>query len=157
MSNSLWPPWTTAHQAPLSFTISQSLLKLMSIESVMKRGPLEKGMANHSSILASRTPWTVWKGKKIWHQKMSPPPRWVDVQYATGEEQRNSSRKNEEAGQKQKQRQLWMCLVVKVKSNAVKSNIAWEPGILGPWIKVNWMWSGKGWQEWILTFLESVN
>ena len=28
-------PWTAAHQAPLSFTISRSLLKLMSIESVM--------------------------------------------------------------------------------------------------------------------------
>ena len=28
-------PWTAAHQAPLSFTMSQSLLKLMSIESVM--------------------------------------------------------------------------------------------------------------------------
>ena len=28
-------PWTTAHQASLSFTISQSLLKLMSIESVI--------------------------------------------------------------------------------------------------------------------------
>ena len=28
-------PWTTAHQASLSFTISCSLLKLMSIESVM--------------------------------------------------------------------------------------------------------------------------
>ena len=28
-------PWTAAHQAPLSFTISQSLLKLMSIELVM--------------------------------------------------------------------------------------------------------------------------
>ena len=28
-------PWTAAHQASVSFTISQSLLKLMSIESVM--------------------------------------------------------------------------------------------------------------------------
>ena len=28
-------PWTAAHQAPLSFTISQSLLRLTSIESVM--------------------------------------------------------------------------------------------------------------------------
>ena len=28
-------PWTAAHQAPLFFTISQSLLKLLSIESVM--------------------------------------------------------------------------------------------------------------------------
>ena len=32
MSNSLWPPWTTACQASLSFTISQSLLKFMSID-----------------------------------------------------------------------------------------------------------------------------
>ena len=32
----LWPiPWTAAHPTSLSFTISQSLLKLMSIESVM--------------------------------------------------------------------------------------------------------------------------
>ena len=32
-----------------------------------KCGPLEKGMANHFSILALRTPWAVWKGKKIQH------------------------------------------------------------------------------------------
>ena len=35
MSASLWPPWTTAHQASLSFIISQSLLNLMSVKSVM--------------------------------------------------------------------------------------------------------------------------
>ena len=35
------------------------------------------------------------------------PPRLVGVQYATGREQRNSSRRNEEA-EKQKQSQLWM-------------------------------------------------
>ena len=35
MSNSLWPPWTVACQASLSITNSRSLLKLMSIESVM--------------------------------------------------------------------------------------------------------------------------
>ena len=34
MSDSV-TPWTAARQAPLSFTISQSLLKLVSIESVM--------------------------------------------------------------------------------------------------------------------------
>ena len=33
-------PWTAAHQASLSFTISQSLLKLMSIESVMSSSHL---------------------------------------------------------------------------------------------------------------------
>ena len=36
-------------------------------------GPLEKGMANHFSILALRTPWTVWKGKKIGYRKMNSP------------------------------------------------------------------------------------
>ena len=35
MCPTLCDPWTAAHQASLSFTISQSLLKLMSIESVM--------------------------------------------------------------------------------------------------------------------------
>ena len=35
ISNSLQPPWTAAHQASLSVTNSGSLLKLMSIESVM--------------------------------------------------------------------------------------------------------------------------
>ena len=35
MANSLRPPWTAAHQLSLSFTISQSLLKLMCTELVM--------------------------------------------------------------------------------------------------------------------------
>ena len=33
-------PWTASHQASLSFTISQSLLKIMSIESVMPSNQL---------------------------------------------------------------------------------------------------------------------
>ena len=28
--------------------------------------------------------------------------------------------------------QLWIGLVIEVRFDAVKSNIAWEPGILGP-------------------------
>ena len=35
--------------------------------------PLVKGLANHFSILALRTPWTIWKGKKMWHWKMNFP------------------------------------------------------------------------------------
>ena len=35
VSDSLWPPWTTARQASLSFTNSQSLPRLMSVELVM--------------------------------------------------------------------------------------------------------------------------
>ena len=36
-------------------------------------GPLEKGMANHFSILALRTPWTLWKGKMIGYWKRNSP------------------------------------------------------------------------------------
>ena len=55
------------------------------------------------------------------------PPRSEGFQYATEEEQKtttNSSRKNEEAGSHQNNTQLWMCLVRKVKSNAVKKSTA---------------------------------
>ena len=40
-----------------------------------KCGQLEKGMANHFTILALRTSWTAWKGKKIGHWKMNLPGR----------------------------------------------------------------------------------
>ena len=40
-----------------------------------KCGPLEKGIANHFSILTLRTPWTVWKGKKMGQWKMNFPGR----------------------------------------------------------------------------------
>ena len=36
-------------------------------------GPLDKGMANHFSILALKTPWTVWKGKMIGYWKRNSP------------------------------------------------------------------------------------
>ena len=57
------------------------------------------------------------------------------VQYDTEEEQNaitNGSRKSEVAGPNRNDAQLWICLVVKVKSNAGRSNIAQEPGMLGP-------------------------
>ena len=38
-----------------------------------KCGPLEKEMANLFNILILRTPWTIWKGKKIGHWKMNSP------------------------------------------------------------------------------------
>ena len=50
-------------------------------------------------------------------------PRSIGAQYATGEEQRNSFRKNEEAEPKWKGRPIVLCLVVKVKSDAVKNSI----------------------------------
>ena len=35
----------------------------------------------------------------------------------------------------------------RAKSNAVKTNIAEEPGMLGPQIKANWKFSNRRWQE----------
>ena len=43
--------------------------------------------------------------------------------------------------------QLWMGLVIEARSDAIKSNIAQGPGMLGPGIKVNWKWSNRRWQE----------
>ena len=57
-------------------------------------------------------------------------PRSVGAQYAVGEEWRNNSRKNEEMEPKQKQHLV--VDVMEVKSDAVKSNIAQEPEMLGP-------------------------
>ena len=39
-------------------------------------------------------------------------------------------------GQSRNDAQLWMCLVVNIKSNAVKNNVAWEPALLGKLDKV---------------------
>ena len=49
-------------------------IKIASIYDRMTEcGPLEKGMANHFSILALRTSWTVLKGKMIEYWKRNSP------------------------------------------------------------------------------------
>ena len=54
------------------------------------------------------------------------PPGSVSVQYATGEEWNKGMKK---LSQSRSDIQLWMCLVVKVKSDTVKNNITWEPSV----------------------------
>ena len=51
-------------------------------------------------------------------------PRSVGAQYATGDQWRNSSRKNEEAEPKQKEHPVMDVTEMEVNSDAVKSNIA---------------------------------
>ena len=51
-------------------------------------------------------------------------PKSVDAQYATGDQWRNNSRKNEGMDQSKNSTQLWMWLVIEARSDAVKSNIA---------------------------------
>ena len=50
-------------------------------------------------------------------------PRLVGAQYATGEQWRNNSGKNEGMGQSKNNTQLWMRLVIEARSDVVKSNI----------------------------------
>ena len=59
-------------------------------------GPLEKGMANHFSILNSMKR----QNDRILKEEL---PRSAGAQYATGDQWRNNSRKNEGMGPKQKQ------------------------------------------------------
>ena len=51
------------------------------------------------------------------------PPKLVDAQYTTGEKWTNKSRKNERQSQSENNTQLWMWLVMEVKSDAIKNNI----------------------------------
>ena len=67
-----------------------------------KCGPLEKGMANHCSILALKNPMNSMKRQKDRTLK-DELPRSVGAQYATGDHWRNNSKKKEETGPKQKQ------------------------------------------------------
>ena len=53
------------------------------------------------------------------------------VQYATGDQWRNNSRKNEGMKPKQKQHPV-VDVTGDGSKDAVKSNIAQEPGMLGP-------------------------
>ena len=59
-------------------------------------------------------------------------PRSVGAQYATGDQWRNNSRKNEETEPKQKQYPVVDVTGDKSKVRCYKSNIAYEPGISGP-------------------------
>jgi len=51
-------------------------------------------------------------------------PRSVGAQYATGDQWRNNSRKNEGMEPSKNNTQLWMGLVIEARSNAVNSNIS---------------------------------
>ena len=58
--------------------------------------------------------------------------RSVGAQYATGDQWRNNSRKNEQIESRQKQRPVVDVTGDGSKVQCFKSNIAKEPGMLGP-------------------------
>ena len=69
VSDSLQPPWTAAHQASLSFTISRSLLKLMPIESVMPSNHL---ILSHPLLLLP----SIFPSLKVFFIELGLPIRW---------------------------------------------------------------------------------
>ena len=74
-----------------------------------------KDMENHSSIPARRTPWTIWKGKNIWHWKMSPSGQKVSNMLLgkSGGQLAIAPERMKQLGQSRNDAQLWVCLVVK--------------------------------------------
>ena len=78
---------------------------------------LEEEIATHSSILAWRTPWTVWKIKRIWHWKMSPTGQNMPIMLLgkSGEQQQIAQRRMKWLGQSGNDTLLWMCLVWEYK------------------------------------------
>ena len=70
---------------------------------LVKHGPLEKGMA----VFLPREPMNIMEKQKDRTLK-DEFPRSVGAQYATEDQWRNNSRKNEETEPKQNNTQLWM-------------------------------------------------
>ena len=80
-------------------------------------------MANHFSILALRTPKR--QNDRILKEEL---PRSVGAQYATGDQWRNNSRKNEETESKQKQQP-----VVDVTGDGSKVRCCKKQYCIGTW------------------------
>ena len=62
------------------------------VESSTRQGPLEKAMANHFSILKLRTPWIIWKSKKIGNWKMNSTGQYMPNMLLEISGKRNSER-----------------------------------------------------------------
>ena len=86
-----------------------------------KHVPLEKGNGKPLQYSCLENPMNSMKRQKDRTLK-DELPRSVSAQYATRDQWRNNSRKTEETEPKQTTTQLWMWLVIEVKSSAVKSN-----------------------------------
>ena len=68
-------------------------------------------------------------------------PRSVGTQFATGKTDKIAQEGMKTLTQSGNNTQLCMWLVMTVKSDAAKNNIALEAVMLSSWIKVNWKWS----------------
>ena len=92
-----------------------------------KRGPLEKAMANTLQYSCLENPMNSMKRQKDRTLK-DELPRSAGAQYATGDQWRNNSRKNEEMEPKQKQHS-----VVDVAGDGSKVRCCKEQYCIGTW------------------------
>ena len=154
-----WRQWGTLHDDERITALSwqrdlHNSMKLRAMNHAMQGHPRRTG---HSGMLwLNVIHWgSEWQTTpELLLTLKDEPPRSGGVQHATEEEQKittNGSKKNKAPGQSENNAQLWMCLVMTVKSNQFnddsKEQCTQEPGMLGPWIKVNWMWPSRRWQE----------
>ena len=79
-------------------------------------------------------------------------PRSIGAQHATGDQRTNTSRKNEGMEPKQKQYPIVDVTGDRSKVWCCKKQYCIGTWKLGPWIKANYKWSNRRWQEWTLTF-----
>ena len=90
----------------------------------------EKEMATHSMFFPGESQgWGSLVGCHLWGHAVT----WLT-------QLSSSSSQKEWKGLVKMMFSLWRCLMVKIKSNAVRIVL---PGMLGPWIKVNWTWSNR--------------
>ena len=97
------------------------------VESSDKTQSTGKGMANHFNISCLENPMNSMKRQKGMTLK-DELPRFIGAQYATGDQWRNNSRKNEEMEPKQKQHP-----VVDVMGNGSKLQCCKEQSCIGTW------------------------
>ena len=83
-------------------------------------GVLEKGMANYSYLENPMNSMKRQKDRTLKDELL----RLEGVQYATGDEWRNNSRKMKGWSQSKNNTQLCIGPVIEARSNAIKSNIA---------------------------------
>ena len=85
--------------------------------------PTGEGNGKPPSIFASRTPWTAWKGRKIWHQKMSPSGQKV-YNMLLGKCGETVNKEWRVWTKAEMMLSCWFFMEVRVKSDAVKNTIA---------------------------------
>ena len=116
----------------------------VTVESSDKMWSTGEGNGKPLQYPCLENPMDGMKRKKIGHWKMNSPGRWVSNMLLEIGGEITPERMKKQI-QSKNNTQLWMWLVIEARSDAVKSNIAYEPGMLGSWIKANWKWSNRRW------------